>query len=285
MKTIGLCALSHVASHERYDEVIEAISDLGYTPFIPKHFYNDDRGFLPSIETRIEDFNALLYDSTIDLIHFSGGDGCNEILPGIDYHYFKAHPKKVMGYSDATYILNALYANTNQMTYYGPGTGVYVDKIAYNLNQVQDLLNQKPMTNVPIMHHQTILPGTAKGTLIGGYLGIFNLLLGSPYFNLDPKKDFILFIEDHYFYHDLAGISAQLSYLTQHPFSKQIKAIIFGNYGREEPLLLKRLEELGRALKVPIMQTNDFGHEAHHAIIPIGSEAVVDTVAGTIQIL
>lgn len=285
MKKIGLCALSHVATHERYDEVVQAMKSQGYECVLPQHFYNDDRVFLPSIETRIEDFNALLHRGDLALINFSGGDGCIEILPGIDYAYFKRHPTPVMGYSDATFVLNALYAKTGQIAYYGPGTGVFVDGCDYNYAQVKDLICQGTTTHLPLTHHKTMVPGTAEGILVGGYLGIFNLLLGSRYNPLRDGTSYIVFLEDHYFYHDLAGLSSELSYLTQHPLSSNIKAIIFGNYGRDDALLDQRLKELGEALHIPVMQTNDFGHEEHHAIFPIGKKARVNTVEGTIAFI
>lgn len=39
-----------------------------------------------------------------------GGTNSNSMLPYIDYEAFKKNPKLVVGYSDATAILLALYA-------------------------------------------------------------------------------------------------------------------------------------------------------------------------------
>jgi muramoyltetrapeptide carboxypeptidase len=44
----------------------------------------------------------------------------NSILPYIDYEAFKRNPKIIIGYSDVTAILLAIYAQTGITTYYGP---------------------------------------------------------------------------------------------------------------------------------------------------------------------
>jgi muramoyltetrapeptide carboxypeptidase LdcA involved in peptidoglycan recycling len=44
----------------------------------------------------------------------------NSILPYIDYEAFKRNPKIIIGYSDVTAILLAIYAQTAITTYYGP---------------------------------------------------------------------------------------------------------------------------------------------------------------------
>ena len=49
-----------------------------------------------------------------------GGTNSNAILPYIDYEAFKKDPKIVIGYSDATAVLLALYAKTGIPTFYGP---------------------------------------------------------------------------------------------------------------------------------------------------------------------
>ena len=44
----------------------------------------------------------------------------NWILPYIDYEYLKKYPKIIIGYSDTTALLLAIYAKTGLVTFYGP---------------------------------------------------------------------------------------------------------------------------------------------------------------------
>ena len=70
---------------------------------------------------RAEELNLLLRDSSIKMVMSSiGGTNSNSLLPYIDYEAFKNNPKIIVGYSDTTAILLALYAKTNIPTYYGP---------------------------------------------------------------------------------------------------------------------------------------------------------------------
>ena len=49
-----------------------------------------------------------------------GGMNSNSLLPYIDYEAFKKDPKILIGYSDMTAILLAVYAQTGISPYYGP---------------------------------------------------------------------------------------------------------------------------------------------------------------------
>jgi muramoyltetrapeptide carboxypeptidase len=74
-----------------------------------------------SPKERAEELNALLRNPNVDMIMSTiGGTNANSMLPYIDYEAFRQHPKIVVGYSDATVILLALYAKTGISTFYGP---------------------------------------------------------------------------------------------------------------------------------------------------------------------
>lgn len=74
-----------------------------------------------SIMERAEELNNLIRNTEIKCIMTTiGGMNSNSILPFIDYDEFKRNPKIIVGYSDATAILLAIYAQTGINTYYGP---------------------------------------------------------------------------------------------------------------------------------------------------------------------
>ena len=49
-----------------------------------------------------------------------GGSNSNSLLPYIDYDALRVDPKIIVGYSDVTAILLAVYAQTGLQTFYGP---------------------------------------------------------------------------------------------------------------------------------------------------------------------
>lgn len=74
-----------------------------------------------SIEEREEELNELIRNPEVKCIMFViGGSNSNSILPYIDYKTFKENPKIMIGYSDITTILLAIYTKTGIKTFYGP---------------------------------------------------------------------------------------------------------------------------------------------------------------------
>ncbi|WPL41008.1 LD-carboxypeptidase [Malacoplasma iowae] len=68
---------------------------------------------------RSEEFNNLLSDNDI-LMSMIGGMNSSSILPYIDYDKIMECKTKIVGYSDTTAILLAVYKKTKIPTYYGP---------------------------------------------------------------------------------------------------------------------------------------------------------------------
>ena len=70
---------------------------------------------------RAADLNTALTDPEVRAIFWSiGGDVAAELLDLVDYEAFRADPKIICGYSDATVLHHALYAVCGAVTFYGP---------------------------------------------------------------------------------------------------------------------------------------------------------------------
>ncbi len=116
--------------------------------------------------------------------------------------------------------------------------------------------------------------GISEGILIGGYIWNFALILNSDFFSFDRDKKYILFLEDHERFNNIAGISMLISYIEQSKFISNIAGLLFGHYSeRIFPELLDRLKRFGKKYNVPVVYCDDFGHGKNHAILPIGCTA------------
>ena len=75
---------------------------------------NKTYGYLSgSDEERATEFNAFVANANIKAILFiKGGWGCGRVLDKIDYQQLKKNPKIILGFSDMTSLLNAIYQNT-----------------------------------------------------------------------------------------------------------------------------------------------------------------------------
>jgi Uncharacterized proteins, homologs of microcin C7 resistance protein MccF len=121
--TIGLFTPSYPASYGWGDGVNPAVLFLREQGFNIKYgsltgkkdFYRSG-----SIQARADELNELIHSDEVKCIMaISGGCVSNSLLPYIDYDYLKKNPKIIIGFSDVTAILLAIYAKTGLVTYYG----------------------------------------------------------------------------------------------------------------------------------------------------------------------
>ena len=105
----------------RYERARQFLENKG---FVLKAGYltgNNDYYRSGSIAERAEEINALIRDEDVKcIISTIGGMNSNSLLPYIDYEALKKNPKIIIGYSDMTAILFAIYQKTGIPTFYGP---------------------------------------------------------------------------------------------------------------------------------------------------------------------
>lgn len=269
---IGIISPSHVAGDD-YKLLVKGIEQLGFRVKLGANIFKNTYGYLASEQERADDLNNMVADDEVKMILFGGGWGANEILPIIDYENIAHHPKLFSSYSDGTSILNAIYAKTGLITYYGLGAGEFRNLTYYDYTQFAKHFISGNKVEVLLGNGgwKTIRSGICDGLLIGGYTMNFTWFIGGEYFRYDPKQKYILFIEDHEKFSGVVAVSAYLSNIEQSPFIRNVSGLIFGHYSDSVPDdLLNRLARFGRKYSVPVVYTDDFGHYTKHSILPIG---------------
>ena len=122
--TIGFFSPSFPASHGWDNGINSAVSYMKEQGFNiklgsltgKKDFYRSG-----SIQERADELNELIFSPEVKcLMAISGGGVSNSILPYIDYESLRKNPKIIIGFSDVTAILLAIYAKTGLVTFYGP---------------------------------------------------------------------------------------------------------------------------------------------------------------------
>ena len=277
--TIGIFCPSHVAAMERYAQIIAAIERLGFKVRFGANACKDTYGYAASAEERAADLNALVADESVQMILFSGGESAVEILPLIDYENIRSNPKLFSSYSDATSILNAVYAQTGLITYYGFGAGQFEDLRYYDYTQFCSHFVEGHSAErfVSGGEWKILRGGNCEGTLIGGYSSLFGLMLSNRYFKYDINKKYLLLLEDHEKFSDVGALSSYLAFIGQSAFMRNVTGLIFGHYSVNVPgELLRCLERFGEKHNIPVVYTDDFGHGTRHAVLPIGANAKLD---------
>lgn len=276
--TIGIFCPSHVANHQRYATQIAGIERMGYKVKLGENFYKDTWGYTASAQERADDFNALVSDDTVDAILFNGGSGAAEILPYIDFSRISKNPKRIGSYSDGTAILNAIFAHSGLVAYYGTSPMSFDDLRHYDYMQfcahfVEGYSASEFESN---SERKTLHGGQCEGTLIGGYTTLFALMIPNKYLKI-KEQDYILFLESHEKYGKIGLIAEELAFIEQTQFMSNVKGLVFGHYSVDTPDdLLHCLERFGSRHNIPVMYTDDFGHGTRHGILPIGARAKLD---------
>ena len=270
-----------------------------------------------SIRERADEFNALLYDDEVQILMTSiGGYNTNAILPYIDYDYFKANPKPVVGYSDATALLFALYAQTGVTTYYGPALAAsfgefppfvemtfdYFDKIVLHpvarpfalptppfwTDERIDWKTQDRAKEERVNEWLCIQPGKCKGRLIGGNLNTLEGIFGTPYMP-EIKDGDILLIEDSL--KDACVIERSFALFKNAGIFDKVGGILLGKHELYDDLGTGRkpyevlLEVLGEGFDKPIIADFDCCHTHPMLTIPIGCQAKMDAEKKTVTLL
>ena len=255
-----------------------------------------------SIEKRVEDIHTAFKDKTVKaILTVIGGFNSNQLLKYLDYELIRNNPKIFCGYSDITALSNAILAKTGLQTYYGPHYSSLGMKYGcdYTFEHFIKMLTTDDKDNVEPSQiwsddlwfldqekrdfeanegYWIIHNGQAKGTIAGGNLCTYNLLLGTPY-RRKFTEDTILFIEDTSS-SPLQDIERDLQALIHQEDFCNVKGLVIGRFQKGSQITREGLEYIintKEELKnMPIVANVDFGHTYPLLTIPLGGTATID---------
>jgi muramoyltetrapeptide carboxypeptidase LdcA involved in peptidoglycan recycling len=266
-----------------------------------------------STESRIEDLHeSFTNKDSKAIICATGGYNSNELLSNINWEIIGQNPKVIIGSSDITVLLNAIYAKTGLVTYWGPNFYKFGMELGleYTIEFMDKcLFKEKPFSLLPSLFwsndrwykdqinrdfiegegFKIFSEGIARGVAIGGNLCSLNLLQGTEY--MPDIMGAILFIEDD----DLAGESCfgefkrNIDSLFQLPNSKSVKGVIVGRFPKNSKMTDEKIQFVLSSKSIPnnipIIYNVDFGHCDPSITFPIGVEVEIDTSKKTITII
>jgi len=254
---------------------------------------NKTFGYLSgSDEDRANEFNDFVSNPLIKAILFvKGGWGCGRVLDKIDYEQLKKNPKIILGFSDMTSILNAIYHKTGLITFHGPVGNSSWEK--FSLNSFQDMVCrggdsfQKP--ELPqLQSFSTWQSGEATGELIGGNLTVFCSLLGTPFWPSCAGK--ILFLEETH--EEPYRIDRMLNSLRLAGVFDEISGVVFGQFNdcnAEKPQESFTLEEVVRhqlkGYSFPVIWGAPIGHVKDKWTVPIGAQVHMNAQELSLQLM
>ncbi len=240
---------------------------------------------------RAKELNGFFADKNIKGIFcMKGGWGCARILEKLDYKMIAANPKVLIGFSDITTLLNAIYTKTGLITFHGPvGNSGWNEWTTTVFKSVVMNGEQTAFPTGPNVEDMTITfnKGKASGTLAGGNLTVISSLIGSGY--LPDWKGKILFLEETT--EEPYRIDRMLTQLKLAGVFKQLHGVAIGKFVKceaEEPQkafnYMQVLEQHFKLLTVPVFYGLMTGHIENKLTLPVGAEVSLDADLGTIKL-
>ncbi len=295
---------SGVDKPEDLDDARKNLESAGFTVKVGAHAA-DTWGYLGGTDQhRADDLNAAFADPEVNgIIAYQGGYGCGRFVDLLDYQSFRDHPKVVIGFSDITGLVLALYARSGVVTFYGPMAGSsFSGYEGENFRKVvkeadpAGLLTppEQPTGNPPNPSGATLKPGVATGRLVGGNLSLVASLVGSPY--LPNLANHILFIED--VGEDPYRVDRMLNTLRISNSMKGVRGVVFGDFRRRGPApekpeedpsktftMLQVFQNFADQMGIPAYCGAWFGHIRDKYTLPIGVNATMDAEKQTLTLL
>ena len=282
--TIGVVGVSNsLKIGNLYDDFAiaeELLKSKGFKIKRAKNVLEDYYGSAGTREQKAEEFMNMFKDDEVKaIICLNGGETCNTFIELLDYEEIKRHPKILVGYSDITVLLHAIYKKTGLVTFSGPNfvsLGTEYGEEQYKI--FEDAFINKKLDKFNLGNKVSIRKGKAEGKIIGTNLGCMMYLIGTEY--LADIKDNILFIESCITSPN--ECQRRFAHLKQFGVFDKVKGIVIGyNYdlqknGNAFPQMEDILKEYTKEYDFPIIKCNDFGHKIVNSIIPIGGNVKID---------
>lgn len=287
-------------------KAIQTLEQRGLRVTLPTCYREKSAHTLQRIREKVATLHAAFVNPNVKGILIGlGGVSALEMLPYIDFALIRKNSKPICGFSDATIILNAIYAQTGVITFYGPMLFSFAANadIDYTWEFFQNaLLSATAFEIRPAIKwgnydelnssrknrgFHVLRAGNATGVLVGGHVPSFNLLQGTPY--LPPLSDAILLVEICGRYgKDTAGKLMQyLNALLMQKGADRLQGLIIGRLYHQEGTSEDELHEmlLSHPLlqHIPIITNVDVGHTIPMVTLPIGGRVSISQHTITVE--
>jgi len=282
---IGVVALSGPVDRDRLEAGLRVLRSWGH-PVVLAPNLDARTGYLAgSDEARLDGLEAVVAGGARLLIAARGGYGVTRLLSRLPLGVLVAAGVRVVGYSDASALLNALAAAGGATQVHGPMVAAGLAR-PENATRLRRLLEGE-LVGQPLFRFgpgRVVRPGRASGPAIGGTLSMLAALIGTP---CEPRwEGSVLFIEE--VDEPLYRLDRLLTQLRASARLRDVKALICGSLrgcgpAAERDRSWREMVSEAAPPEVPVVVGLPFGHSARNLAFPIGAPVEVDTGAGAIR--
>ncbi len=277
--TIGVAAPSACFDVKRLNQGIDCLKDLGFQVHVPRAIFEKKRYLAGQDISRAAVVNELFADPDIKgIIAARGGFGAMRILDYLDWELIRNNPKLVVGFSDATALLAAMIQQAQLAVVHGPNLVSLAKGEPGTISSFYRAVTALP-TKIHISQGVCLVPGTARGKLVGGNMATITHLVGTP-FQPDFKGG-VLFLED--VGEPAYKIDRMLSQMKMAGLLEGIEGVITGSFDNCEnqeyiPGILSEIFE-----GIPLLMGLTSGHGNINLSLAMGLEVVLDTSSSLLK--
>jgi muramoyltetrapeptide carboxypeptidase len=279
--TVAVVAPAAAIEREHLERGVNALAGCGYRVKVSERALNRCGILAGSDRERAEELQRYFDDPGVKAIFAArGGYGCGRLLPLLDFDAIAHHPKIFMGFSDATFLLNALVERSRMVSFHGPMVAMDFARglSPRSLDHLRRLLAGEGGP-FEFEAHEVLHPGVAEGELIGGCLSVLVAMLGTPFAADFSNK--VLFLEDTG--EKAYRVDRMLVHLKQAGALERVAGIVFGGMRgfdgseQEKRLMREFMIEQTAGLGCPVIAGIEVGHGTENLTIPLGVPVRLDT--------
>jgi muramoyltetrapeptide carboxypeptidase len=278
--TVGVCATGFAVRGRRLDAGVARLRRMGYRVVTARGVLSRDGYLAGDDDSRAADLAAMIDDDEVRAIWFArGGYGTSRILDAVPWRRLSRRGKALIGYSDLTALFNAAVSRAGVPCLYGPVVAELGDASSFHGPSLRALLAGRSI-EMSFGARKILVPGRARGRLIGGNLTVLASLWGTRY--QPDMRDRILLLEE--VGEQVYRLDRMLTQLRLAGAFSRLAGVILG--ALEAPArkrfppdraLGEVLLENFRPLGVPVVVDLPLGHRNGKWTVPIGGSASIDT--------
>ena len=273
---IGVIAPAGPVTQSEIQQGIDLIKSYGYKVITGTHLYQK-QGYVAGDDTiRLEDFHSMFHNRDIKAIFCArGGYGALRLLDKINFDLIRRNPKIFVGYSDITALLLAIYAKTGLVAFHGPMVKGLENDGARNLEAFFKLVSSNGLLSLDFTGGRVLIPGKARGTLLGGNLSLISHMIGTPF--MPSLKSAVLFIEEKG--EPPYRIDRLLTHLRLSGHLDDLAGLVAGTFedcgdiSSIDQLLIDTVIDLN----IPVVSGLPVGHGPEKITLPFGIPLSIDT--------
>ncbi len=282
--TLGIFSPSWWLEKEKLEQAKQHLEQLGFGVVIHEQNYITDKGQVAgNTEERCDALYELLENPEIDGVMFAaGGYGALQMLPALDYERIKKPAKPVIGYSDGTALLNAIYAKCGKISYHSTMPVTIAARPHNNTDEslIDVLLQGNTSVDFAGFSKSKLLQkGQAEGVLLGGNMTVFEQLLGTPYM---PKTENIILLMEEASNEKINELDKKLLHLSNAGYLNNVRGLILAGMedlsDNDKPFGFNVGEIVSRYLPsdIPVITNTPCGHGESIITLPIGAKCKID---------